>query len=122
MTESVPRLFVYFLGLYFVYIPLLWGWIRCALAVLDAVRGKTLKLPDMWIKIIRTIPGITEGFLGGIFFCSVLCLREYVMPFWVYTICAGILGCLTILVGSTVWRIWRTIDAELSTISDKRGS
>lgn len=122
MTESVPKLLAYILGLYFVYIPLLWGWVRCALTLLDKIQNNSLQYPDMWSKVLNTIPGITVGMLVGVSLCSISCVRKQIESFYLWLLCSGLIFILMLLVIYAIWRIWSLINDELLTISDRRGS
>lgn len=121
-SQSVPRLFAYVFSLYLVFIPLLWGWIRCALSLMEGMRKKHLRHGNLWIRILKTVPAFTMGILAGVFFSSVACLCECIHSHWLLAFAIGGFGFLSFVVGWTIWRILRSINAELGTISDISGT
>lgn len=122
MNESLPRLVAYILGLYLVFIPLLWSWIRCALSLMENIRKNRLEHPIVWRRILNIVPGITIGILIAVFLCSVACLLECVHEGKTLAILAGLLGALSLLVAGTIFQIWKAIFSELVTLFDRMGS
>ena len=117
-SQSEARLFAYVFSLYLIFIPLLWGWIRCALSLIKGMHNNDLRHKNAWINILRIVPATTMGILAGVFFSTLAYSCECIKSHWLLVLAMAVFGLISSLLSWMIWYISKSISAELVTISD----